>query len=101
MGDRTKNLLLGGAALLGSALCGWYIYEKCHTEKVTQISTGLLIQIMKEEEREFYPILKVLAEFSKEYWEQAKQKKISLSLEAIPEMITKECMPFFRILIRF
>ncbi len=71
MEDRTKKFLLGGAALLGSALFGWYFYEKKHhpqpVPRTNSISKSLWMQILKDQEREFYPILKMTSDLSKEY----------------------------------
>lgn len=69
MEPRTKSLVLGGAVALGCALCGWYLYRKSKGVKESKpkpISKILMIQIMKEQEREYYAFMRVTAQIFKE-----------------------------------
>lgn len=94
MEDRTKKLLIGGAALLGGALCGWLFYEKRHPHLVKRsksISKSLWIQILKDQEREFYSILKLISELSKDYLERLRQANMLPTPEAMQQALFKDC----------
>ena len=68
MEPRTKSLVLGGAVAVGCALCAFYLYRKSKStpKKPKPISKALMIQILKEQERECYPFLRVAAQIFKE-----------------------------------
>jgi len=80
--------------VLGGALCGWYLYGKSQTVKEdTPISKELMIQILKEQEREAYPIFKCLYSISTEILNQQKQseKAMEIPFEKLKESVFMQC----------
>jgi len=96
MKSQTRNLLLGGAALLGGAVC-WYLYNKSEPVKVYKsIPKEILIKILKEQERNSYSILKVIASIFKELLEQQKKSTRDMEIphDYIKQTIFMQCRFF-------
>ncbi len=94
MKTQTRNLLLGGAVVLGGALSAWYLYGKSQPVKEYKpLPKKLIMQILKEQEREYYPIFKctcgIFMEVLKQYKETKRNEEIPF--ENLKDSVFMQC----------
>ncbi len=79
MNTKTRNALLGGALLFGGAFYAFYLYKKnqarvAFEKEFKPVSKQLILQILKEEKRELFPLIRYVAQTSKQAVEESEGK---------------------------
>ncbi len=94
MKTQTRNLLLGGAVVLGGVLSAWYFYNKSQpVEESTPISKEIVIQIIKEQEREFYQVFKCVNSIYRDIVKNIQETKGDLDIpsEKLKAAVFMQC----------
>jgi len=76
MNAKTRNLILGGALLLGGAFTSFYFYRKNQAQKAfakefKPVPRDIIIRIMREEKRELFPVIRYVAQTAKQAVEES------------------------------
>ena len=76
MNAKSRNFLIGGALLLGGAFCSFYFYRKhqaktAFAQQFKPVPRDIIIRIMKEEKRELFPVIRYVAQTSKQAVEES------------------------------
>lgn len=95
MGLHTRHFLLGGAVALGGAIYGFYCYRKSKAAKKPKpIPKALIIQILKEQNRDSYRVLQFTAEVFMANLEQQKELNINVPYEETKQEVFTMCILF-------